>query len=104
MAVLTQHFGYRQLDRSGNRDRRIQGGSYIRMLDATGKGSREGLRIGDPSGDITASVRLIAVFEPVDPGSALVWIELGGILQVLYPVLVHFLGDPAFVADMRVAA
>jgi hypothetical protein len=72
------------------------------MLDTTGEGSREGLRIGDPSGDITASVRLIAVFEPINPVSALVWIELGGILQVLYPALVHFLGDPAIVADMRV--
>ena len=74
------------------------------MFCGAGDGGRKCRWIGDPSGENTASVRLVADLDAVQVCFALVWIELGGILQVLYPVLVHFLGDPAIVADMRVPA
>src|SRR5690242_12213729 len=74
------------------------------MLDAIGEGHRKDLWIGNTCSNPSAPVRKVSGGEPVDPGSALVWIELGGILQVLYPAFVHLLGDPAFVPDMGVPA
>src|SRR5450631_387636 len=103
MAILAQQVGYRQANRHRERAGRIQRVSHIRLLNAAGEGLCECLRVGYTRRDTPAPVRLVADLEGVDVSLALLRIELGGILQVPYPALVHFLGDPAFVADMRVA-
>ena len=72
------------------------------MLDAAGEGRRENLRIDDLARDIAAPMRNVTGGEAVDACPALGRVELGGVLKVADPVLVHLLGDPAHVADMRV--
>jgi hypothetical protein len=72
------------------------------MLCGAGDGGRKGHWIGDPGGEDTASVRLVAGLDAVHVGLALFRVELGGIFQVPHAAFVHFLGDPAFVADMGV--
>jgi hypothetical protein len=48
--------------------------------------------------------RLVADLDTVDTGQSLSGVELGGVLQIPEAALVHLLGDPAFVPDVRVTA
>ena len=65
-------------------------------------GRAENLRVDDPASDIAAPVRNVTSREAIDPGRAFGRVELGGVLQVPDAALVHLLGDPAFVPDVRV--
>jgi hypothetical protein len=102
VTVIAQHIGYRQDDGFGAWAIRIQRGPYVRMLNAAGEGRRENLRIGDLARDIAAPMRDVTGGKAVDACPALGRVELGGVLKVPNPVLVHLLGNPALVADMRV--
>jgi len=104
VTVIAQDVGYRQADRPGDRLRRIQCGPHVWVLDAACEGRREGLRIGDPGSDTAALVRLVAKLDTVDAYRALGRVELGRVLQVPNPALVHLLGNPAFVPDVRMPA
>ena len=64
----------------------------------------EGVGIRDASSGLAAPVKVLTLLETVDPGGAFGWVELGGVFEVGGPAPVHFLGDPAFVADVGVAA
>ena len=104
MTVIAQDVGYRQDDWPGDRARRIKCGPHVWMLDAASEGRREGLRVRDPGNDTAAPVRLVAELDTVDASHSFSGVELGGVLQVPDPALVHLLGDPAFVPDVRVPA
>ena len=74
------------------------------MLSTPGDGHREGVRVGDPGGDAAAPVLLAAGQQAIGPGGPFRRVELGRILQVSHSSPAHLLGDPAFVADVGVAA
>jgi hypothetical protein len=74
------------------------------MFDAFGEGRGEGVRIHDASSSLPTPVELLTLPETVNPGRAFRRVELGGIFEESHAPLVHFFGDPAFVADVGVAA
>jgi hypothetical protein len=84
--------------------RRVQRGANLRMFNPCGESRGEGVGIRDASGGLAASVKVLTPLEAVDPGGAFGWVELGGVFEVGGPAPVHLLGDPAFVADVGVAA
>jgi len=107
VTITSEDPGYRQHDGGRNApfpefctERR----PHVLMLGALGQGHSEGVGAGDPRDDASASVRLVAWRETVDAGRALGRVELGGVVQVTDTALVHLLGDPAFVPDVRMAA
>lgn len=107
MTIGTEYLGYRQHD--GRRhspfpECRAQGRPHLPMPGAHGHDRREGVGAGDPGGGTSAPVRPVTWREAIDPGLASGQIELGWIFQVTQPPLIHLLGDPAFMPDVRMAA
>ena len=74
------------------------------MLDPSDEGRREGLRIRNPGSNTAAPVRLVADLDTIHTDRAFSRVELGGVLEAPEAALVHLLGDPAFVPDVRVTA
>ena len=74
------------------------------MLDPSGEGRREGLRIRNPGSNTAAPVRLVADLDTIHTDRAFSRVEPGGVLEAPEAALVHLLGDPAFVPDVRVTA
>ncbi len=74
------------------------------MLDAPSKSDGKSVRVSDPCSNFPAYVRLAGILEAIDAGGTLGRVELGGVFLVSRAALVHVLGDPAFVADVAVAA
>ena len=107
MAIRAQQFLNRQLHRKGltvRMKRHFQGGAYLWMLNASCERHGEGVGICDPGCGLTAPVRLFTWPEAVNSGGALRRIGLGRIFQIRHPSMVHFLGDPALMPDVTVAA
>lgn len=74
------------------------------MLHAADESDGEGIGIRDPRGRGPAIVKLIAWSQPVNAQLPLLRVELRWILTAGDAPLVRFLGYPAFVADVGVAA
>jgi hypothetical protein len=74
------------------------------MLDPSGEGRREGLRIRNPGSNTAAPVRLVADLDTIHTDRAFSRVEPGGVLEAPEAALVHLLGNPAFVPDVRVTA
>ncbi len=107
MTVWAQQFLNRYLDRTGlgiGMEWRFQRGTYPGMFNATGKSHGEGVRVCYPAGHLPTLVRLLAGLETVNSGCPFREIKLGRVLKERDPPLVHFLGDPAFMPDMAMAA
>src|SRR5262249_54070388 len=104
VTVIAEHIGYWQDHGLRTGAVGINRSPDVRMLDAAGEGRREDLWIGDPTSDIAAPVRNVTGREAIDACCASGRVELSGVLQVPDAALVHLLGDPAFVPDVRVPA
>jgi hypothetical protein len=74
------------------------------MLNAPDEGNGKCVGIANACCGLAATVGLIPPLEAVNASGALGRVELGGVLLVGRAAFVHVLGDPAFVADVAVAA
>jgi hypothetical protein len=107
MAIWAEQFPKRQLCRKGltvRMKRCFQGGAHSRMLNASGESRGKSVGIGNPGRGLTAPMRLITRSEAINSGRTLRRIGLGRIFQIRHPSMVHFLGDPALMSDVTVAA
>jgi hypothetical protein len=77
---------------------------HFGVLDSASERDGESMGIGDSRRSLPALVREIAGLEAIKTSGTLGLIALGGVFQVGDAALVHLLGDPAFVADVAVAA
>jgi hypothetical protein len=82
----------------------VQGSAHLRVLNAPDEGNGKRVAIADACCGLAATVGLIPLLEAIDAGGALGRAELGGVFLVGGAAFVHVLGDPAFVADVAVAA
>jgi hypothetical protein len=83
---------------------RFQRDTYLGMLNAAGESRGEGVRVYYPTGHLSALVSLLTGLESVNSGCLFRGVKLRRVLEERHPPLVHFLGDPAFVPDMTMAA
>ena len=105
MTVFAQHIGYRQHDR-------LEGAGLCESSAARTSGcstprAKAIAKVPDRRSGVAIPphrCELVTGLEGVDASLALVRVELSGIFQVPHPAFVHLLGDPAFVADVRVSA
>jgi hypothetical protein len=75
-----------------------------RLLDAAGESYGECIGIADSRRGTPAAMRSLGCTQAVNPQRPFHRIELDGIFQVGHPPSVHLLIDPAFVADVAMAA
>jgi hypothetical protein len=74
------------------------------MLGASRKRDGKGIRVSQASYGVPTTVMPVSPRDAVDPGHTFRQVSLGGVFEVGHPSFVHLLGDPAFVADVAVAA